>query len=83
MSLGAIEAEIQRFEHRLVSGNRPILVNFTDPYLGHRLTQKSKILVLKVFQSGLLPHQILKKSEMVMHDDCVDLTWNAHKTAGY
>ena len=77
MSLGAVEAEIQQFEHRPVSRNRPFSVKFTDPYLGHRSTQKSKILVMKVFHGGLSPYQISTKSEMVMHDDCVDLTWNA------
>jgi hypothetical protein len=65
------------FDHRPVSRNRPILVKFVDPYLGHWLTKKSEILVLKVFHSGLSPYQISTKSEMVMHDDCVDLTWNS------
>src|SRR5688572_5315145 len=80
VSLGAIEAEIQQFEYRPVSRNRPFLVKFTDPYLGHRLTQKSKILVLKVFHGGLSPYQISTKSVMmtsIFFLKCVDLTWNA------
>ena len=86
MSLGAIEAEIQQFEYRPVSRNRPFLVKFTDPYLGHRLTQKSKILVLKVFHGGLSPYQISTKSVMmtsIFFLKCVDLTWNAPINSDY
>ena len=54
MSLGAIEPEIQQLDRRPVSKFRTVLVKFVDPYLGHRLTKKSKILALEFFHDGLL-----------------------------
>ena len=68
ISLSAIEAEIQQFDPRRLARFRANRSNFSDLYSGHRLTQKSNILVFNIFHTDESLCQMASKSVTVMSD---------------